>query len=110
MANKIKKVICHGCGLEQVTDDVGLSYYKTNSFGEYLCEGDCEGAISVTEDLTAEEIIDYIESELENANHHSMIEVPNKIFENTRDEFELSEEQQVKLARILSEGFAQLYF
>ena len=107
--NEIKKVLCHNCGFEQVTDDVGLSYYETNSFAEYLCE-ECNCAVAVTEDMTAEEIVNYMENELENANHHSMIDVPNKIFENTRDEFELSEEEQVKLARILSEGFSQLYF
>ncbi len=65
--------------------------------------------VSVTEDLTAEEIIDYIESELENANHHSMTDFPGVLFNAIVNEFELSEEQQVKLARILSEGFEQLY-
>ena len=106
--NEIKKVLCHNCGFEQVTDDVGLSYYETNSFAEFLCE-ECNSAVAVSEDLTAEEIINYIEGELENANQHSMLDVPQDIFDNVRDEFVLDEEQAVKLARILSESFEKLY-
>ena len=87
MSNKIRKVICHNCGFDQVVDDAMLSYFQTNSLGEYLCEGDCEGAVEVTENVTAEEIIDYIESELENANRHSMTEFPGVLFDAIINEF-----------------------
>jgi short subunit dehydrogenase-like uncharacterized protein len=112
MSNKIKKVICHNCGFEQVMDDVSLSYYQTNSLGEYLCESDCEGTsvVSVTEEgITAEEIINYIEDNLENANRHSMVDFPGTLFNAIVKEFDFDEERSEKLARIINECFESLY-
>lgn len=109
MANEIKKVICHSCGCDWIMDNEGLSYLETNSLDDYLCE-ECGSAVTITEQLSAEEVIDYMAGELENVNHGDLVSIPEKLFDNIKDEFIFDDEQALALAKILNEVFSELYF
>ena len=110
MANKIKKVHCHSCGFEQVTDDLGLSQYEYNSLDEKLCE-ECNSAVEISEDLTSEEIIEYIENKLDYSDFsiNSIIELPQKLLDEIKDEFVFDEEKTIRLAHILNDILQEIY-
>ena len=109
MPNEIKKVHCHSCGFEEVTDDATMGTdYEYNSLNEYLCP-ECESAISISDDIDAEEIIEYIETKLlESGADVANAGILQRLLEEIRNEFVFDENKTIQLAKIFNEVFSDL--
>ncbi|MDO8610334.1 MAG: hypothetical protein Q7R95_07325 [bacterium] len=54
---------------------------------------------------TPQEYISYVELELESANHHDYIDLPEKLFNKIVDEINPIEQDKLTLARVIAEEF-----
>ena len=94
MKLNLKKYKCNGC------------YEILGPFNEKIIQCDfCGSSLLEKQDVSAQDYILFAQGELENANHHNYIELPNKLLDSILGSLNLSKEDQLELARILAQEF-----